>query len=80
MINIFLDVSFFARKVPRGAYATLYTVLVATSSLYVGTKYQGSIGNAFHSSQIICTGGALSPNPREWVGAITHPDKEACLF
>ena len=32
-----------------------------------------------HSSQIISFGGALYPNPREWVGAITHPDKESLL-
>ena len=80
--NIFLDVSFVAIKVPFGALCNFIHCFgchcIIACWCYV--PGQCDVGNPFHSSQIICTGGALSPNPWEWVGAITHPDKETWQF
>ena len=75
--NFDKDVSFVAIKVLRGAFATISIVLVATSSLHDCAKYQSSVG-AIHSSQIIYTGGHLSPIPRELVGG-NYPSRQKSL-
>ena len=75
--NFDKDVSFVAIKVLRGAFATISIVLVATSPLYDCAKYQSSVG-AIHSSQIIYTGGHLSPIPRELVGG-NYPSRQKSL-